>query len=272
MPAKDTVTILMFGDVFGKPGRAALCQALPDLKKQYAADVVIVNIENMAHGKGVTLNSMAELEPLGIDAYTSGNHVFDKTEAAACFERYPQLIRPANYDGVWPGSGYYRFAKDGQQFLVLNVNGQVFFEKQFRGTVGNPFLMVDQLISEQAQRDDIILVDIHAEATSEKNAFGWYVDGRVAAVVGTHTHIPTADQKILPKGTAYVTDLGMTGPRDSVLGAPVSNAIDSFLGKGPFVFEVAESPVTLIQGVCIKIKKGSAVSIERVYKEVSSIK
>lgn len=261
--------ILFFGDVMGRPGREGLRLVLPKLREEFAPDVVITNVENLAHGKGVTLTTMQDLADLNVDVFTSGNHVFDKGEMSTqCFERYENLIRPHNYGAGYPGVGYVRIEKNGQHYLIINLNGKVFFENQFKGPIENPFFALDQIIMEQSQKDDIIFVDVHAEATSEKVAMGWYADGRVTALVGTHTHVPTADFRILPKGTAYITDAGMTGPRDSVIGAKIENSLTTFLDRGKFVLEVADTPTIQINGVLIETVGSKAVKIERVYREV----
>jgi 2',3'-cyclic-nucleotide 2'-phosphodiesterase len=263
--------ILFIGDVVGKPGRKVLREVLPQWKEKYKPDVTIVNVENLAHGKGVTLNTLSSLDDLGIDAYTSGNHIFDKDQLSAeCFEKYPNLIRPANFVGNFPGHGYYRFAKNNQHYLILNLNATVFMEKQFDGEVTNPFLAADRLLLDQGQKGDIIVMDFHSEATSEKVALGWYLDGRVAAVLGTHTHVPTGDARVLPKGTAYMSDVGMTGTRDSVIGVKKENALAKFLDpNAKFKNEVEEEGPLIINGVLIEAgAAGKAEKIERVYQEV----
>lgn len=306
--------ILFIGDIVGKGGRQVLAEVLPQWQEKYKPDVVIVNVENMAHGKGVTPNTMASIADLNIDCYTSGNHVFDKFELTKeCFEKYPSLIRPANYESLKfkedkepksvPGYGYYRFSKtligpdksghllpssfvplsgitadkegeeentSQQQFLVLNFSGTVFMDKGFPGEISNPFHKVDQILTEQAQKGDIIIVDFHAEATSEKVAFGYYLDGRAAAVLGTHTHVPTADARVLPGGTAYITDGGMTGPQDSVIGVKKENVLKKFLDPGAkFKNEVVEDGVMMINGVLIETSgKGQATRIEKLYQEI----
>lgn len=283
--------ILFIGDVVGKAGRKVLREVLPKWKEEYKPDVTIVNVENLAHGKGVTPATLAEVDALDVDCFTSGNHIFKKGELSKdCFEKYPKLIRPANFDGNLPGHGYYRFSKPvvspfmgstkaadksanykDQQFLILNLNGQVFMEKQFDGNVANPFLALDKLIVDQGQKDDIIIVDFHAEATSEKVAMGIYANGRVAGVFGTHTHIPTADARILSAGTAYISDVGMVGTRDSVLGVVAQNALTKFLEKGAFKNEVEEEGILQINGVLVETRdKGQATRIEKLYKEISS--
>lgn len=263
--------ILFIGDVVGKPGRKILREVLPQWKEKYQPDAVIVNVENLAHGKGVTPLTLAEVDALGVDCFTSGNHIFKKNELSKqCFEKYPKLIRPANFGDQLPGYGYYRFAKGNQQYLVINVNGQVFMENQFDGEVTNPFFAVDRILLDQKQKGDIIVVDFHAEATSEKVSLGWHLDGRVAALFGTHTHVPTADARILLQNTAYITDVGMTGSRDSVIGVIKENALHKFLEKGKFVNEVDESGGMQINGVLVEIDENQkAVKIEKIYQEAS---
>lgn len=263
--------ILFIGDIVGKPGRKILSQVLPMWKEKYKPDVVIVNVENLAHGKGVTLGTLAEIDSLGIDCYTSGNHIFDKDDQIKeCFEKYPKLIRPSNISGSAEGYGFYRFAKDGQQYLVLNFHGQVFCDRVFDGRLTNPFLAVDELLARESQKGDIIFVDFHAEATSEKKTFGFHVDGRVSGIVGTHTHIPTADNYVMPKGTAYITDVGMTGIRHSALGAKFEKALVKFLDpNAKFVYEVEEEGAVQINGVLIDTDANQkATKIEKLYEEI----
>lgn len=263
--------ILFVGDVVGKGGRKILREVLPQWQKKYSADVIIVNVENLAHGKGVTPITLADIDGLEIDCFTSGNHIFKKNGLSTeSFEIYSKLIRPANFGDSLPGHGYYRFSKNNRQYLVINLNGQVFMEKQFDGPIENPFLTLDKVLLNQMQKDDIIIVDLHAEATSEKVAFGHYADGRVTAVFGTHTHVPTADARTLPGGTAYVTDAGMTGARDGVIGVKKENVLKKFLvPESKFVNEVEEEGVLQINGVVIEVDKNQkAVKIEKLYQEL----
>lgn len=256
----------------GKPGRKVLTEVLPQWREEYEPDAVIVNVENLAHGKGVTLNTMAEIDQLGIDAYTGGNHIFQKKDLTVeVFEKYPNLIRPANFVGNFPGHGYYRFAKNGQQYLVLNLNARVFMEKQFEGEISNPFFALDKLLVDQSQKGDIIIVDFHSEATSEKVAFGWYADGRATAVLGTHTHVPTADARVLAKGTAYQSDVGMTGPFNSVIGVKIENSLNMFLEKSRFIMDVEDQGPLAINGVLIETQSSQAVSIKHLHKEVLNV-
>ncbi len=262
--------ILIIGDIMGRPGRTALAQVLPMWREEYEPDVVIANVENLTHGKGITEGTISELNTLGIDAFTSGNHVFDTgPRAEECFDKFHNIVRPANYIGEYPGQGFYRFAKNNQQYLVINLGGKVFFETQFRGEIGNPFFEFDRIFNQEAGKDDIIIVDLHAEATSEKNAFGWHTDGRATIVYGTHTHVPTADTKILPKGTAYQTDIGMTGAKDSVLGALPENALKPFLDEGKFRMDLPESGPAIVNALLVEVESGKITSLQRLQSETS---
>lgn len=280
--------VLFIGDVVGKPGRKALSKVLPMWKEQYGPDVVIVNVENLAHGKGVTLNTLADIDALGVDAMTSGNHVFKKPAfVEECFSKYSKLVRPANFGGNFEGHGYYRFSKEltpssglplgekekmnssMQQYLVINLNGQVFMEKQFDGEISNPFLAIDAILEQERQKDDIIIVDFHAEATSEKVAMGYYLDNKVSAVFGTHTHVPTADARILQNGTAYITDVGMTGSLDGIIGVKKENVLTKFLEKGKFINELEENGTAQINGVLVEIsEKQKSSRIIKLYQEI----
>lgn len=253
----------------GRPGRRATAQVLPLWKQEYGVDTMIGNVENLAHGKGITLPTMEEMEMLGFDAYTSGNHVFDTgPHSQACFDKYDKIVRPHNYVGDYPGVGYYRFAKNGQQYLVLSLSGKVFMDMGGKWDIKNPFFAFDELVEQQGQKDDIIIVDLHAEATSEKNAMGWHADGRATIVYGTHTHVPTADEKLLPKGTAYLTDVGMTGARDSVIGVVPQVALDMFLEKGKFKTDIPESGPAIVNGLLVETQGNKPIKIQRLQKEV----
>lgn len=262
--------ILLIGDIMGRPGRHALAQVLPIWRKEHEPDVVIGNVENLAHGKGITLNTMAEMEELGFDAYTSGNHVFETgPHAQAAFDKYDKVVRPHNYVGDFPGTGYYRFAKNRQQYLVINLAGKVFMDFQNRFNATNPFFAFDEIYQQQAQKDDIIIVDLHAEATSEKNALGWYVDSRATIFYGTHTHIPTGDTKVLPKGTAFQTDLGMTGAKDSVIGVIPENSVNMFLEKTKLKIELPESGPAIVNALLVETEGNKVIKIERLQTEVN---
>jgi len=261
--------IIFFGDAIGKPGRKALLKVLPEVRAKYNPDFIIANVENLAHGKGVTLSTMAELDPLHIDAYTGGNHIFDKRDLTeAVFAKYPNLIRPANYVGEFPGKGWVRIEKDGQGYLIINLNAKVFFNESFFGGIRNPFEEFDRLILEHKKEGDVVFVDFHSEVSSEKKAFGFYVDGRASLVCGTHTHTPTADLRILPKGTGHVSDVGMIGAVNSVLGVPFENSLAIFMG-GKFVYEVEESNPIMLNAVYAEInEQGLATKVEKIYTEV----
>ncbi len=260
--------ILFFGDTIGKPGRRALQKAIPEFRESHKPDFLIVNAENIAHGKGVTEKALGELSGLGVDAYTSGNHAFDKAELSTqAFANVPNLIRPANYIADFPGKGFIRIEKGGMSLLAVNLNARVFFEKQFPGQIGNPFLEFDAIIGREKKPGDIVFVDFHSEATSEKRAFGFYADGRASMVCGTHTHVATADWQILPKGEAFVSDVGMNGAKNSVLGVPIKNSLEIFLG-GKFSFEVEESGPIMVNAMFAEIgQDGRAAKVEKIYKE-----
>ena len=233
--------ILFFGDIVGKTGRRALAAVLPRLKKELAPDFVIANGENAAHGVGITVKIAQELFDMGIDLLTSGNHIFDKTEQIdEVFSKFSgKIIRPANFEGSYAGSGFASTQVGGHTVTVANFNAQVFMENQFRGLIASPFAALDKFLQNLSE-SGIIIVDFHSEATSEKRAFGLYADGRVAAVIGTHTHVQTADAQILPAGTAYISDVGMCGAADSVLGVQKEKALARFLSGGKVSLEVDE--------------------------------
>lgn len=217
--------ILFVGDVVGRGGRNVLKEMLPEVKQQHNIDFTIVNVENAAAGFGITPNLAEEILKLGVDVMTSGNHIWDRREIYDYLNSQPKLLRPGNYPPGTPGS--YRsvsFCHSGVPVAVLNLQGRVFMP-----LTDCPFRFMDEELEYLSESAKVILVDFHAEATSEKVAFGWYLDGRVSVVVGTHTHIPTADARVLPGGTAYVTDVGMTGSYDSVIGMKVEGSLSRFL-------------------------------------------
>jgi metallophosphoesterase (TIGR00282 family) len=238
--------ILFIGDIFGRPGRTVVKERLSGLVKQHSIDLVIANGENAAAGFGITPQLAEELFDLGIDVLTSGNHIWDKREIIDYFKSANgdpysparRLLRPANYPPGMPGWGVYQGRKKDVGYAVMNLQGRVFMASN-----DDPFRMADQLLKEIKAK--VILVDIHAEATSEKMAIGWYLDGRVSTVVGTHTHVPTADERVLPGGTAYITDVGMTGPYDSVIGVKKELIVEKFLNNMPVRFEAGTGDVRL---------------------------
>jgi len=217
--------ILFIGDVFARPGRQAVIERIQDLREQYEIDLAIMNCENAVHGSSITEPAAKELFQHGIDAMTGGNHSFDKPESAVYYQKEPRVLRPANYPDGTPGSGVYiGETRAGAPFAVMNFIGRVFMTPN----ADCPFRAADAIINELPETVKIRLVDIHAEATSEKCAMGWFLDGRVSAVVGTHSHIPTADERILPGGTAYITDVGLTGSYNGVIGMNKDDVIYRF--------------------------------------------
>jgi metallophosphoesterase (TIGR00282 family) len=217
------MNILMIGDVVAKPGRLAVLERIQDLRENYEIDLAIMNAENLAGGFSVTPSLCEQLFESGIDVMTSGNHIFDKKEAIPYIARQPRLIRPANYPPNTPGSGIWTGVINHTPVAVINLMGRVFMPPS-----DDPFRAADQLLQSLPPETKVRLVDVHAEATSEKVAMGWYLDGRVSAVVGTHTHVQTADERLLPQGTAYLTDLGMTGSYSGVIGMNKEDVIARF--------------------------------------------
>jgi len=258
------VILLFVGDVVGKPGRVALLRLLPWLVDKHRADYVVVNVENAAGGFGVTPEVLAELEDLPVDCCTSGNHIWDKKEGLALLEENPRLLRPANYPMGNPGRGLFvGQTAAGIPVATINLEGQVFMKP-----LESPFKVADRLLAELDPEVKVILVDFHAEATSEKQALGVYLDGRVSGVVGTHTHVPTADERLLPSGTAFITDVGMTGPYQSIIGMRSDKVLQRFLLQSRAAFEVAKKDVRLA-GVVIEVDEanGRAQRIERILIE-----
>jgi metallophosphoesterase (TIGR00282 family) len=215
--------ILMIGDVVAKPGRVAVLERIQDLREQYQIDFAIMNAENLAGGFSVTPSLCEQLFSSGIDVMTSGNHIFDKKEAIDYIRKQPRLIRPANYPPNTPGNGFWAGEIKGVGVAVFNIMGRVFMPPS-----DDPFRIIDELVESLPAQTKVRIVDIHAEATSEKVALGWFLDGRVSAVLGTHTHIQTADDRILPQGTAYLTDIGMTGSYAGVIGMDKADVIARF--------------------------------------------
>lgn len=260
--------ILFFGDIVGKISRQAIKEILPRLKEELQPDLVVANAENSAHGSGVTKKILEELNQSGIDFFTSGNHIFKKPEASELLVvKNPIIIRPANYPDNMPGTGYKIIEVGSRRILIINLMGRVFIPEEF----SCPFKKIDEILKKvDLQNLAGIIVDFHAEATSEKVAFGWHVDGRVSAVLGTHTHVPTADAKILPHGTAYVSDVGMVGAVDSVIGDTKETVLESFLTDKPHRVEIPEEGEVEINSVLLEIdpKTKKAVSIKRVDRTI----
>jgi metallophosphoesterase (TIGR00282 family) len=254
------VRILFIGDIVGRPGRELVRRGVAPLCDYHQVDLVIANAENAAAGFGVTREIGDQLLDWGVDVMTSGNHIWDKREAIDYIGAEARLLRPANFPAGVPGNGrYLARAKNGVSVGVVNVMGRVFMLN-----IDDPFAVVLREIEALREHARIIFVDFHAEATSEKIAMGWYLDGRVSAVVGTHTHVQTADDRILPKGTAYLTDVGMTGPHDSVIGVEIEPALGRFLNAMPARFETATANPRL-NAVIVEADEqtGRATEIER---------
>jgi len=254
------VRILAIGDVIGKPGRRAVAALVPSLRRELSLDVVIANGENAAAGRGLTVPTARELLQGGVDVITSGNHIWDQKEIIPYLDSEAPVVRPANYPEGVPGRGIIQFGA----LTIINLMGRTFMYE-----IDDPFRCADRLLAELRPGAPVV-VDMHAEATSEKVGMGWYLDGRVSAVFGTHTHVPTADQRLLPKGTAFVSDLGMCGPRDSIIGVDPEGPLQKFLTALPARFVVAEkSPAVQFNSVLFDIDDatGRARSIERVDRE-----
>jgi metallophosphoesterase (TIGR00282 family) len=254
------VRILFIGDIFGKPGREVARRAIPALVAGRDIDFVIANVENSAAGFGVTGDVADAILSYGVDAMTSGNHIWDKKEILDYMPRQHKLLRPANYPSGTPGRGsYLGRTRTGEPVGILNLMGRVFMTP-----LDDPFALALREIDALRAKARVIVVDFHAEATSEKVAMAWHLDGRVTAVLGTHTHVQTADDRLLPKGTAYVTDVGMTGPHESIIGVRVEAALGRFLTGMPAKFEAASGPARL-NAVIVSADPGTgkAVSIER---------
>ncbi len=258
--------ILFFGDVYGRPGRTGLREVFPRLLKKLKPDFVLANAENLAHGRGPTEKQLAELAELGIDGFTSGNHIFDAHGYEELFAKnaFP-LCRPANYPKVGvPGNGFFVLKKKGQKLFVGNLMGRIFMGDP----LDSPFQAVEGLIAEAKKlKIKNIFIDFHAEATSEKAIMGQFLDGKVSALVGTHTHVQTADERILPKGTAFISDAGMCGVLNSAIGAKTEAAMTRFLTNLPAKLEMAEGRPIVVSGVLVELEKnGKAKKIERVYE------
>ena len=258
---EKSMKVLLIADVIGKPGRRLLEMYLPSLIQTEDLDFVVANAENAAHGFGVTPEVADELLRIGIDVLTSGNHIWDKKEIIDYIDKDGRLLRPANYPAQSPGKGFAIFkSRSGLKVGVLNLQGRIFM-----GPSEDPFTIGLQIVERLRAETPVILVDMHCEATSEKQAMGWFLDGKVSCVFGSHTHVPTADQRILPGGTAYVTDIGMTGPYDSVIGIEKEQIIQKFLDQIPTRFKIAkENPI--LQAILVEIdpQSGHALSIRRI--------
>jgi metallophosphoesterase (TIGR00282 family) len=260
------MNLLFIGDVVGSPGRRALDSALTGAIDRHRVDFTVVNVENAAGGFGLTIDLFEELSKMPIDVFSSGNHIWDKKEIYEVLNSSDRLLRPANYPPGNPGRGWtVQTTAAGIPVGVLNLQGQVFMP----ANADSPFRVADEELARAGEDLKVILVDMHAEATSEKAAIGWYLDGRVSAVVGTHTHVPTADETIRPGGTAYISDVGMTGAYEGVIGFTKDRIIEKFLSQTPRSFETAKKDIRL-SGVVIDIDEetGRARKIERLQVKV----
>jgi 2',3'-cyclic-nucleotide 2'-phosphodiesterase len=251
--------ILFIGDIVGSPGRQIVCDRLADIVAQQQIDLTIANCENAASGFGITPRLANELLSVGIEVLSGGNHIFDRKEILEYFPQQPRLLRPANFPAGTPGSGVYTgTAQNGVPYAVLNLQGRTFM-----AALDCPFRTAERELARLPAAVKVVLVDMHAEATSEKQAMGWFLDGKVTAVIGTHTHVATADARVLPGGTAYITDVGMTGPHDSVIGMEKAGIIQRFLDALPARFSVAEGDVQMNAVLLeVDLATGRARSIE----------
>ena len=261
--------ILILGEIIGRPGRQVVSKILPGLRKKYKPDLIIANGEHLAGGRGVSARKISEMQTIGIDFFTSGNHIWGRKEFIDELEDNKiAVLRPANYPSSVPGKGYQILEVKKQKILLINLIGRVYFPIHF----DSPFEIVDKIIKKQGKNAKIIIVDFHAEATSEKVALGKYLDGRVSVLFGTHTHVATSDHQILPKGEVYVTDIGMIGPSDSVLGADYQEIINHFLTQMPWRYRLASGPC-IFNALVVDIdnKTGQAKKIEKIEKIVKNL-
>ncbi len=261
MPAKEKIKLIFIGDIVAKPGRRAVAEILPVWRKKYNPDVVIGNVENLAHGKGVTTKTLTELREAGVDYYTGGNHIWSKEDPASPeIKNSFQIALPANVEKTPEDQKWLEIKIGNRSLFVVNLLGREGIN--FEGT-DNPFLAFDNLY-ERLGRPKLLVLDFHGEITSEKVAAGWYFDGRASAVLGSHTHIPTADAKILPQGTGYITDVGMTGINDGVLGVQKEIIIDRFLDKEKTAFVWADEGEKIVTGVYLElgVKTGHCLKIK----------
>lgn len=254
--------IIFIGDIDGRIGRKAVAKIVPQWREKFQPDLVMANVENIAHGKGITTSTLEEVRRAGVDFFTTGNHWATKEEGLALFsDKTLSLLRPANWPGSVPGEGFKVIEVGATPVAIINLLGQVFI----RQNCESPFHVLDKILAGLDKRVKIIIIDFQAEATSEKVALGWHAAGRASAILGTHTHVPTADARILPQGTAYITDVGMAGARDSVIGDRKEERIADFLDQLPRRHEIPEQGEAQVNAVVLEIdaKSGQATKIER---------
>lgn len=259
------MNILFIADIVGRPGRWAVSQLLPDFKKTYQIDFTIANVENAAGGFGLTKEIAKKIHSYGVDCLTSGNHIWDRKDIYPYLNEDQRILRPVNYPPGVPGRGAGVFeSRSGQKIGVLNIQGKVYIKE-----IDCPFRVTEKELEELQAQTNVIIVDVHAEATSEKMALGWYLDGKVSAVIGSHTHVQTADEIILPGGTAFITDAGMTGAHNSVIGITKEDAIARFLTQIPRRFTLAKKDIKF-SGVVVEIdpQTGKALGIDRIKIDV----
>ena len=262
-----SISVLCIGDVVGKPGRAVLESHLPYIQREHNVDFTIANIENSASGFGFTKKIYDELYNVGIDAFTTGNHVYDKREVLSYFDTLEKVSRPLNFDSDHPGAGVCYYTVNTHRIAVINMMGRVFMPP-----TNCPFRCIEKNIDDIKKNADIIILDFHTEATSEVTAMGWFLSQKVSLVFGTHTHVQTADERILKKHTAFISDIGMTGSEDGILGMEKNLIITQFLNNLPIRKEVATRYPLMINGIIVHIdpKTGKALSIERIYRRYYS--
>jgi metallophosphoesterase (TIGR00282 family) len=251
--------VLFLGDIVGEPGRAAVSSTLPSLVERYSPDLVVANGENVAGGLGITPRTADKLLEAGIDVLTTGNHVFRHRDIYEYLDSSDRIVRPANYLETNPGKGYTVVERSGTRWGVLNLSGNVFMDAAY-----SPFHVADRVLAQLQGKADYVIVDMHAEATSEKVAMGWHLEGRVLAVLGTHTHVPTADGRVLPGGTAFLSDLGMTGARGGVIGVKKEQILERFMTHLPIKFETATDDVWVMGALIETAENGLAKSFEQV--------
>jgi len=265
----NDIHVLFIGDIVGRLGRAVVKELLPSLTSEFKADLIVANGENAAAGFGITEKVYNELVSLGIDVITMGNHMFDKKDCVSTVDVCPKIVRPANYPPGTPGKEFVIVDVKGHKIGILNLLGRVFMN-----ALDCPFRTADTLLDKISKETNTIIVDMHAETTSEKTAMGHYLDGRVTAVLGTHTHVMTADERMLPSGTAYISDVGMTGGYDSVIGMDKDQIVARFLTGIPQRFEPVTKGKGLLNAVLLKIdpKTGKAKELKRIYRITEEIK
>ncbi|GAB4220369.1 MAG: TIGR00282 family metallophosphoesterase [Spirochaetota bacterium] len=257
----DTINILLIGDIVGRPGRTIIKDHLSEICKEYSVHCVIANCENAAGGMSITPEIAQELFSYGIHILTTGNHIFNNRTIIKLLESHSSILRPANFPSGVPGKGFTIVRINNLNIAIVSLIGRINMEP-----VDCPFITFNTLYDEIRSKANIIIVDFHAEATSEKKAFGWFADGRASAVCGTHTHVQTADETILPQGTAYITDVGMTGPFDSVIGMDKESSIHNFIYHTRIKFKVAQNDPKLNAVLVVCNRQGKAVSITRIVK------